>query len=332
MINAGISGHTTDNGLARMEKDVIYHRPDIVTVMFGLNDLGKSGNLDAYRANLGRIVDRVRAGGGEAILCTPNSVIATEQRPFDGLVKYCEVLREVAAAKRVPLCDSFAEFEKMRAKDELAWRMTLSDEIHPNAGGHKVIAEQIAATISGGRDVSLEDVGPPQPAIAHTLAKMKEGAVISVLAMPPFDAEIEAALKTMKPDVRVEVTRWEVEGKTLREMEKGASKLVRPMKPDLVLIAVPRSASAPNDDRYAWIRSQYWLANYSLAFGKKEWDAVVIHPSVAEPGDEDQERDEILRKLVAAHDLSLIDRKDGDDREAREIFREWVIEQAEAAR
>jgi lysophospholipase L1-like esterase len=329
MINAGISGHTTDNGLARMEKDVIFHRPDIVTVMFGLNDLGKNGKLEAYRANLGRIVDRVRAAGGETILCTPNSVITTERRPFEGLVKYCEVVREVAAAKRVPLCDSFAGFEKLRAEDELAWRLTLSDEIHPNAGGHKKIAEQIAVTISGGREVSLDDVGPPQPAISRTLELMEKGALIRVLAMPPFDAEIESALKAVNPDARVEVTTWEVEGKTLREIEKEASKRVRPMKPDLVLIAAPRAASKPDDDRNAWIRSHYWLMNYSLGFSKKEWDAVVIHPSVAEPDGDKLKRDDLVRKLVAAHDLSLVDREKGDDRGAGEILRQWVKEQAQ---
>jgi len=39
MFNAGISGHTTENALARIDRDVISHQPDLVTVMFGLNDM-----------------------------------------------------------------------------------------------------------------------------------------------------------------------------------------------------------------------------------------------------------------------------------------------------
>ncbi len=39
MLNAGISGNTTENALARIDRDVISHRPDLVTVMFGLNDM-----------------------------------------------------------------------------------------------------------------------------------------------------------------------------------------------------------------------------------------------------------------------------------------------------
>ena len=79
-------------------------------------------------------------------------------------------------------------------------------------------------------------------------------------------------------------------------------------------------------------RSQYWLANYSLGFSKKEWDAVVIHPSVAEPGKAEPDRDDLVRKLVAAHDLSLIDREKGDERNAGEILGAWVKEQAAVQR
>ena len=37
--NAGISGDTSKGGLARMERDVLAHKPHLVTIMFGMNDL-----------------------------------------------------------------------------------------------------------------------------------------------------------------------------------------------------------------------------------------------------------------------------------------------------
>ena len=39
VVNAGISGNKTQDGLSRIQQDVLDHRPDLVTVMFGLNDL-----------------------------------------------------------------------------------------------------------------------------------------------------------------------------------------------------------------------------------------------------------------------------------------------------
>lgn len=37
-INAGVSGDNTVDGLSRIEQDVIAHKPDGVTVLFGAND------------------------------------------------------------------------------------------------------------------------------------------------------------------------------------------------------------------------------------------------------------------------------------------------------
>ncbi len=334
MINAGISGHTTEQGLARMEKDVLFHRPDVVTVMFGLNDLAKYGDLEAYRSNLVKIVKRTRAAGGEPILCTPNSVKTTERRPFEKLVEYCRVVREVAAREKVALCDSFAAFEKMRADDPLAWRLTLSDEIHPNMAGHKAIAEQIAETISG-VGTSLEKVGPAQPALAFTLEKLAKGEPVQVIAMPPFDSAVVDALKSVNPAATIHVTPWPTAGKTLADINSDSKRMVRPAKPspDLVIMAIPRATRPDGMTREEWIHTRYWIVNYSLSFSAATWDLVAVHPSVFDDPvamrADDAEYDELLRKLTAAHDVSLIDRKDGDDRGAGEIFAEWVKGQVE---
>lgn len=337
MINAGISGHTTVQGLARMEKDVLFHKPDVVTVMFGLNDLAKYDDLEAYRANLVKIVERTRAAGGEPILCTPNSVQTTERRPFEKLVEYCRVVREVAIQEKVALCDAFAAFEKMRADDPLAWRLTLSDEIHPNMAGHKVIAEQIAETISG-VETSLEEVGPPQPALAFTIAKLAKTKLaknepLQVIAMPPFDSAVVDALKSVNPAATIKVTPWPTDGKTLADINSDSKKMIRPAKPspDLVIMAIPRAARPAEMSREDWIHTRYWIVNYSLSFRAAAWDLVAVHPSVFDDPNamraDDVEYDDLLRKLTAAHDVTLIDREDGDERSAEEIFGEWVNDQ-----
>jgi len=43
VINAGIGGNTSGAGPARLERDVLAHKPDIVLVNFGLNDSAKTG-------------------------------------------------------------------------------------------------------------------------------------------------------------------------------------------------------------------------------------------------------------------------------------------------
>lgn len=323
VINAGISGHTTADALKRIERDVLAHKPDLVTVMFGLNDMVRVP-LEDYRANIETIVERCRDIGADVVLATPNNVINSDSRPTAKLIDYCDVVREVARQQNVRLCDCYREFDAFRAHDHFDWRLLMSDAIHPNMDGHEQIARQLARVITGKR-ISLADVAAPQPAITHTLSLLGQGNPIRVLAMPPFDTLIEPAIKEISPDVDVQVTSWPTAGMTLAEIEAEAKARVRSQKPDLVLIAVPRAAGAADDEAYA--NSYAWIMNWSLNFGAPTWDCVVVHPAVLEPENMDGGRDDLIRRLVAAQDLSLIDRKDGNADDPETILANWFQQQ-----
>ena len=322
-INAGISGHTTVNGLARIDKDVLEHQPTLVTVMFGLNDMTRVP-LSQYRANLMKIVTKCRSVGAEVLLCTPNNVITTSTRPTEKLIQYCEAVRAVGRELEVPVVDCYQELDTLRQRDALTWRLLMSDAIHPNMDGHKRIAEMLAKSITG-RSVSLSDVPPPSPALVRTLAKVKEKQAIRVLAMSPFDHLIESALKQLGKDVQIDVTPWDVKGKTLAEIELEAKSRVRAMKPDLILIAVPRGAKADSQD--AFIHNYGWIMNWSLNFGPDGWDCLVVHSAVEEMDGADKSRDALTRRLVRAQDLHLIDRVSGDTRAAQQLLVDWFKQQ-----
>ncbi|WP_254053955.1 GDSL-type esterase/lipase family protein [Singulisphaera sp. GP187] len=322
MTNAGISGHTTRDALARIDRDVLSHKPTLVTVMFGLNDVARIP-IEEYRKNLDEIVARCQSAGVEVLLCTPNNVIDTGDRPITKLLAYCDVVREVGRRLNVPVCDIYARGESQRNRDGRAWRLGMSDEIHPNMDGHKRIAESIAQAITG-TDVSLADVPPPTPLLARTTAQLKEGRPIRIIAMPPFDDLLRAALKAEAPDAKLEVTPWPTDGKTLAELEQDAKARIRPAAPDLVVIAVPRTAKPGVQE--AFIHDYAWLMNWSLNFGLGGWDCIVIHPSVI-AADPSGENDHLIRQLVRAQDLPLIDRPPGDDRPAAELLRDWFRQQ-----
>jgi hypothetical protein len=292
--------------------------------MFALNDMARVP-INEYRANLKTIVAKCRGAGAEVMLCTPNGVIATPGRSVEKLAEYCDALRAVARAEKVPVCDSLAAYDAFKARDPAAWRKLLSDEFHPNMDGHKITAEAIAQIVTG-RPISLKDVGPPQPAIPRTLARLKSGEPVRVLAMPPYDTLIGPALKTLVPAAKVEVTAWPTAGRSLPQLEADA-KPIREKKPDLVLVAVPASARADSDEQA--IRSWCWILNWSLSFGHQEWDVVGIPPSVARTdltGDE-RKRDALARHMIRAQDLSLIERKPGDASPAEKIVGDWLAEQ-----
>lgn len=322
MINAGISGHTTKDALNRIDRDVLAHRPDLVTVMFGLNDMMRVP-LEEYRANLKAIVERVRASGAEVVLATPNNVVDTEGRPTTRLLEYCDVVRQVGREMQVPVSDCYQAFDARRTHDAIDWRLLMSDAIHPNMDGHKQIAAQLAQSITGVR-CSLDDVAPQLPKLAHTRGLLAENKKVQVLAMAPFNKLIASALQRVAPDAMVEVTPWPVAGTDVATIRTDAESRVRAMKPDLVVIAVPRAAGAEDDaafcDAYAWIM------NWSLNFGAPTWDCVVVHPDVFEGQVADDHRDELVRQLVRAQDLHLIDRAPGDTKDAAHVLDNWLAE------
>jgi len=326
-INAGISGNSTVDGLNRLQADVLDCRPELVTVMFGLNDMVRVPIAD-FRANLARTVERCRGSGAEVLLCTPNSIIDTPGRPTGRLVEYCHAIREVAGKHEVPVCDVFEAYEAVRARDPLGWRLLLSDEIHPNMDGHRLNAQEICRSITG-HDVPLPPAGPPQPAMPKTLALLKAGKPVRILAMSPYDQLIGPALKAVVPAARAEVRTWPTAHETLAQIEDAAKK-VRTAPSDLVLVAVPIGVTpdvqAPPEGA---IRAYSWILNWSLSFGRQEWDAVGIAPSVlkADLTPEEKRRDEFARRMIGAQDLSLIARPDKDQSPPARILEDWLRRQ-----
>ncbi|MBI3860333.1 MAG: PKD domain-containing protein [Planctomycetia bacterium] len=324
LVNAGISGNSTIDALKRLQADVLDHKPDLVTVMFGLNDMVRVP-IAEYQANLKTIIERCRAAGAEVLLCTPNAVIESGGRPTAKLLEFCAAMKETGRELNVPVCDCYATHAALRERDPLAWRLTLSDAIHPNMDGHKLTAAAIGRSISG-QDVTLGSAMPLQPAIPRTLARLNAKEPLRVLAMPPFDGLFEQALRSIQPEANVEMTAWPTADQTLAKIEEAA-KAVRAKRYDLVLVAVPASvtpsSAGPSEEA---ISSYSWILNWSLSFGRQEWDVVGIAPSVikADLTPDDQAADVFARRMIAAQDLSVIARSRDDKAPAEEILEEWL--------
>jgi hypothetical protein len=122
------------------------------------------------------------------------------------------------------------------------------------------------------------------------------------------------------PAAKIEVEPWLVADLSLARIEQDAKERVRKRKPDLVLVAVPGSAHAESDE--AFVRSYAWIMNWSINFGP--WDCVVVHPSVTDPAVTAGGRDDLIRRLVRAQDLTLIDRPSGNHQDAAGILADWL--------
>jgi lysophospholipase L1-like esterase len=115
--NAGISGDTTKGALARLERDVLMHKPHLITVMLGMNDLVGTP-LAVFQKNLREIITRCRAAGAEVVRCTQNSVVETPTRPGSKLAEFSQAIRDIAKEQSLDVADCHARFEMVRARDE----------------------------------------------------------------------------------------------------------------------------------------------------------------------------------------------------------------------
>lgn len=114
-IGAGISGHKSNQMLARLEKDVLAKKPDWMTLSCGVNDVwhgAKGVELDAYKKNITEIVDRAQAAGIKVMILTSTMIKEDAENDLNKkLAGYNEFLRELAKQKKCLLGDLNAEMQ-----------------------------------------------------------------------------------------------------------------------------------------------------------------------------------------------------------------------------
>ncbi|MEA1951885.1 MAG: GDSL-type esterase/lipase family protein [Planctomycetota bacterium] len=325
MFNAGISGHTSGQGLARIERDVIARKPHLVLVMFGMNDCTRA-KIDVFRKNSVEIVKRLRAAGAEVMLCTPNNVYPNKSRPLARLAEYAQTTRNVAAEMNVPLVDFYKAYEDMQKKNNTDWCLLMSETIHPSMNGHRLFAEKITEKISG-KPISLDDVGPPNDSLAFTLKLLRAGKPVKIVAMQPYDKIVPAVLREKFPAAKINVVSWPVAGQSLEDIEVWA-KNVRGFKANLIVFAIP-GAVAPKtrteESEETYVRKYTWALALCFGFGPATGDVVPILPSVTNSLDESgQSWEALAKRIIRGYDVKCIQRPEGNTKTARQIVSDWI--------
>ena len=149
LINSGMSGKNSAEGLRRLEEKVLKHHPDTVFIEFAVNDafLYDDGtprlSITAARQNLEAMIDAVlkRNPAAEVILQTMNvawdspegSNASASRRP--NLADYYSMYREVAKERSLLLVDHARNWEDFSKKNPAAFRALVPDGVHPLPAG-----------------------------------------------------------------------------------------------------------------------------------------------------------------------------------------------------
>lgn len=131
VINAGVSGDTASDGLARLDWSVP-KGADLVIVEFGANDMLRGLDPSITRRALDEIITRLKARGSSVLLAGMRSVTNNGERYR---ADFEAIYPALAEKRRVPLYPFFLE-----GIAELP-QFNLGDGIHPNrAGVAKIVA------------------------------------------------------------------------------------------------------------------------------------------------------------------------------------------------
>jgi acyl-CoA thioesterase I len=143
VIVTAIGGENAETGAARFAREVLEHRPDVVTIDYGLNDRGL-GLLRARECWV-RMIEAAHDRGVRVLLLTPTAdatqraLVPSEQR--QPLQDHAGQIRELAAAWGTGLVDSLAAFEAYAQAHDLGDLLSWSN--HPNRKGHELVARAL---------------------------------------------------------------------------------------------------------------------------------------------------------------------------------------------
>jgi lysophospholipase L1-like esterase len=192
-------------GLARIKRDVIDHRPTVVTLLFGMND-GRYRDFDeatlkAYEDGLTSIIRELKSKTGARIyVMTPTVYDGTRHTPWsktdrynDVLDRYSEATMRLAAREGLHVIDlhSVTTEALARAKKQDPSYTFLNDGVHPESDGQLVMAAEIIrawgapergeeitmrASVEGDKPASLAVSAPlpwPVPTPSENLRKAR---------------------------------------------------------------------------------------------------------------------------------------------------------------
>ncbi len=150
VVNAGISGHKSNDMLARFQRDVVDKKPDLITISVGINDVWHGFTpehpagygprrvpLPEFRQNVAAMLEAARKAHAKVVLFT-TTIFEDQPNSIRNLrvAEYNDALRELAREYGAAVADQNAAFMA-------AWEQNRS------TGGGKLTADQVHMAPAG---------------------------------------------------------------------------------------------------------------------------------------------------------------------------------------
>jgi lysophospholipase L1-like esterase len=150
IFNRGISGNTVPDLKARWEADTVALKPDVLSILIGVNDIWHTlngtfkGTVQSYETDYTELLQSTRAALPQTRLIVMEPFVlrtgSVNEKWFPEFEERRAVAKRVArqaGATFVPLQDMFTELAEHSTPDY--W---LGDGVHPTLAGHQAITER----------------------------------------------------------------------------------------------------------------------------------------------------------------------------------------------
>jgi len=134
VINAGVNGEVTSEGLRRLPSLLEKHKPQILIICHGGNDIIRRKSLLKAKENIAAMIKLAREKNIHVVLVgVPMLEVLT--------LSTAQIYYELADELSVPLEDSALE-------EILSDNSLKIDQIHPNAEGYKILSNRLANLVT----------------------------------------------------------------------------------------------------------------------------------------------------------------------------------------
>jgi lysophospholipase L1-like esterase len=158
LIGAGIGGNKVYDLYLRLEEDVLKHKPGVVFIYIGVNDVwhklwGTGTDADKFERFYLALIRKIKAAGADVVLCTP--AVIGEHTDFtnqlDGdLNRYSQIIRKLAGDEHCKLIDLrriFLDYNLRNNPDNLDKGILTTDGVHLNDKGNRLVADTFLSEI-----------------------------------------------------------------------------------------------------------------------------------------------------------------------------------------
>ena len=140
LINAGQPGWTAPMAEQALDSLVLGYRPDMVSIVFGINDMYQGVPTEDYRQSLHNMIDTLQAAGIRVLIMSPTPLANADN---SRLIGYCSSAQMVADSEQVAFFHLHKAMVNKFNRTNAVTTVLMPDNVHFNNDGYRMIADEI---------------------------------------------------------------------------------------------------------------------------------------------------------------------------------------------